>query len=56
MQFKLTLSKGQLYSREWFHPNSNLKQMEIFESWQYTHPHFQILSFGQQAQEWDRLS
>ena len=39
-QFKLTLSKGQLYARKRFHPNSNLKPLEVFESWQYIHLHF----------------
>lgn len=47
--------QGQAYPREWFSPNSNLKQTKMLESWQCTHPHFQILSFNQQAWEWSRL-
>lgn len=30
-QFKLTLSKGQLYPRKRFHPNSNLKPLEVLK-------------------------
>ena len=55
-QFKLTLSKGQLYPRKRFYRNSNLKPVDIFESWQHTHLHFQILSFSHQAQKRNRLS